>query len=256
MTVWFRFLVLIASAAIGFVAAGRCAQAAGGAKWGRRVAPALVTERTLGINGPIGGRMAFAVANSVARLASQDSRDPIQLVINSPGGSVEAGMFIVSAVELAKARGFKIQCYVPGFAASMAFQILAHCDERYVLRNSYLLWHPVRASIRAALTATEAAILAGDLAETETMLIDDLRSRFKVSDEFFHRHYVAETLWNAERLAAQTGAWLKVVDDIPGVTRVFPMPLYVDPGAEVDGDEDALIPKPWDIVYKCSACTE
>jgi ATP-dependent protease ClpP protease subunit len=108
-------------------------------------------------------------------------------------------MFIVAAVDMAKARGFKVQCYVPGLAASMAFQILAHCSERYALPHAYLMWHPVRAQIRGALTSTEARILANDLAETETMLVADLRSYLKVTDSCFEQHYVSAWIWSPRR---------------------------------------------------------
>lgn len=108
-------------------------------------------DRTFYITGPIDGG-ALAVANGVER-ASAGGKGPIHIVINSPGGMVVVGFQITQAMDVARERGSKVVCTVGVLAASMAFQLLPHCDERYAMKKSLLLFHPARVVVRDALTA-------------------------------------------------------------------------------------------------------
>lgn len=145
----------------------------------------------------------------------------VELVLNSPGGSVFAGLQFVNAMQLAQSRGIKIKCYVAGMAASMAFQILAECDERYALRYSLLLWHPVRIAGIMVITPERAKALAAELARIEADLLTPIQRELELSEEEFMWHYLHETMWTAEGLAKVSPGFLTIVDDIPGVGTIW-----------------------------------
>ena len=153
-------------------------------------APTYAKTADIVIEGRIGNNMKQA-SETLSALASKQKT--INVVIDSPGGSVYAGWYFISTIQQAQASGVVIDCYVSGMAASMAFQILSFCDGKYSLPYAMLLWHPVRAGGRA-FTPNEAHILARSLREMEGQLIKELRQNFTFANNFFRFHYRAETL--------------------------------------------------------------
>lgn len=150
-------------------------------------------------------------------LARSATEKTIDIIINSPGGMVVFGNIYINAMELVKSRGVKLRCYVTHIAASMAFQILAHCSERYALENSYLLWHPVRIAGQMELTPQLATSVAKSLALTEEQLLTDLRKYFKPSDEDFLFHYYQESLLPAQTVNNMVPNYINIVADFPGI---------------------------------------
>lgn len=65
------------------------------------------------------------------------------IVIDSPGGSVQAGLELVDYMRYAQRRGTQITCLVDGWAASMAGYVLAACDVRLMTKQSALMYHTV-----------------------------------------------------------------------------------------------------------------
>lgn len=65
------------------------------------------------------------------------------IVLNSLGGDMETGQMIIDMMEAEKTMGIRQICIVNDSAASMAFNILTHCDVRLAVRNSLLLAHVV-----------------------------------------------------------------------------------------------------------------
>lgn len=146
--------------------------------------------------------------------------DVIDIVINSPGGYVIFGNLYINAMELVKSRGVKLRCYVTHIAASMAFQILAHCSERYALANSYLLWHPVRISGELTLTPQVAAAMAKSLSLTEDQLLKDLRTYFRPEDDAFWFHYYQESLLPADTVAEMLPSYITILNDFSGIQNL------------------------------------
>ena len=65
------------------------------------------------------------------------------VIIDSPGGSVQAGNAILASLMAEQKMGTKLVCVVTGEADSMAFNILSHCDVRLAVKNAHLLFHHV-----------------------------------------------------------------------------------------------------------------
>lgn len=72
------------------------------------------------------------------------------LLINSPGGDMEAAEWFVNQMDILRARGKVINCYAGNYVASAAFFIYLHCDKRYALRSSRLFPHKIHISFDQA----------------------------------------------------------------------------------------------------------
>jgi ATP-dependent Clp protease protease subunit len=99
-----------------------------------RLTPKL--DRTLRIEGPIGENV-LATAEELKRLGS-DSKEPITLLLNSPGGSVLDGAMVISAIEGSKAPVLTVCLQL---CASMAAVIHQYGTKRLVADRSILMFH-------------------------------------------------------------------------------------------------------------------
>ena len=94
----------------------------------------------------MGGPINDAVANTVIAqflfLDNQDSKKDIKLYVNTPGGSVTAGMAIYDTMQHVKA---PVSTICVGLAASMGAVLLAagKTGKRFALPNSEILLHQV-----------------------------------------------------------------------------------------------------------------
>ncbi len=175
--------------------------------------------RTLYLRGEVGGN-ALDMAAQVIGLAEK-SKKPISIVINSPGGSIYVGLQLMSAIDVVQKRGVKVRCFVPVIAASMAFQILSVCDERYTLQYSLLLFHPARAPLMGSYTYDELEYQGAQLRQLDNKLKNDLAKRIGMPRKEFDYHYQHETLWLAPDLSARTDDFFTIVADFDGVERPF-----------------------------------
>lgn len=177
-------------------------------------------DRTVFLVGEVGVN-AFLLAAQIQELATE-SNDPIDIVINSPGGSVEAGLQLISSMNMAKSRGIKFRCVVPVMAASMGFQVLANCNERYALSYALLLWHPMKIFIMMGTLSADDLLYAGyRIRSTETPLVAQLIRELKITPDLFYYHYRHETVWFGYEFRSFSPNFLTVVDDIKNVGNPF-----------------------------------
>lgn len=160
----------------------------------------LNPERTIVVSGPITGSIVGPVIDTMNKLALKDKDAPIDIVISSPGGSLVAGYLIVDRMEALRAEGVLFRCVVRSVAASMAFQMLLHCDERYSTPHAFLLWHPVRVFYQGALTADLAKVAAVQMAHSDKMIRDELYSNLPLPKSVIDWHFTNETLHHARNL--------------------------------------------------------
>ncbi|HPD33871.1 MAG TPA: ATP-dependent Clp endopeptidase proteolytic subunit ClpP [Bacteroidota bacterium] len=100
----------------------------------------LLKERIIFLGGPIDDNVANLVIAQLLFLASEDPDKDINLYINSPGGSVTAGLAIYDTMQFVKP---DVSTICVGLAASMAQLLLTAGTEgkRYALPNSRILMH-------------------------------------------------------------------------------------------------------------------
>ncbi len=79
-------------------------------------------------------------------LLAQESNDPVKIVINCPGGTVQGGFTIVQAMEHLKAKGIEVWTINMGLAASMAGLILSVGTKgrRYVFNRATTHAHEIQ----------------------------------------------------------------------------------------------------------------
>lgn len=98
-------------------------------------------NRTLYLTGPVTDEAAQALMQQLRYCADSGDED-ITLFVNSPGGSVPAGLALLDAMERAKTKCRLITC-ANGMAASMAAVILAGGSKgaRFITPNSETMLH-------------------------------------------------------------------------------------------------------------------
>ena len=102
----------------------------------------LLKERIVFLGGPVTDAVANTVIAQLLFLDSQDPKKEIKLYINSPGGSVTAGLAVYDTMQFVKA---DVSTICVGMAASMAATLLAAGQKgrRFTLPNSEVLLHQV-----------------------------------------------------------------------------------------------------------------
>jgi ATP-dependent Clp protease protease subunit len=102
----------------------------------------LLKERIIFLGGPINDAVANTVIAQLLFLDHEDPKKEIRLYINSPGGSVTAGMAIYDTMQFVKS---DVSTMCVGIAASMGAFLLAagQKGKRYALPNSEILLHQV-----------------------------------------------------------------------------------------------------------------
>lgn len=193
----------------------------------------------------------LGVAQKIDDLSSA-SKEPIDILVNSPGGSVLVGYIIVDSIRAAKAKGVKVRCTVGMLAASMAFNLLASCSERYALPSAALLFHPPRVMTREALTVPVLLKAAEDLQRIIDSTSSEIQNMLGMKDEQFQHHFNHETMWTAEQLLEASGhKWIQIVHAITGSKLVF-TPDRPNPLAFLFGQargNQLLNNKPYEIIY-------
>ena len=100
----------------------------------------LLLDRIVFISGEVTDEMANAVCAQLLFLQSQDSKKEISVYINSPGGSVTAGLAIYDTMQFVKC---PVATYCIGQAASMGAILLTAGEKgrRFALPNSRIMIH-------------------------------------------------------------------------------------------------------------------
>ena len=102
----------------------------------------LLNERIIFLGGPIDDHIANLVVAQLLYLDHMDPKKDIYLYINSPGGSVSAGMAILDTMNFVKA---DVSTICVGVAASMGSLLLSAGakGKRFALPNSEIMIHQV-----------------------------------------------------------------------------------------------------------------
>jgi len=114
----------------------------------------LLEDRIIFLAGPITDAAANSVIAQMLFLASKDPKKDIKLYINSPGGSVTAGLAVYDTMQYVDC---PISTVCVGLAASMGAVLLAAGakGKRFVLPNGEILLHQVAGGVSGEATAIE-----------------------------------------------------------------------------------------------------
>lgn len=127
----------------------------------------LLKDRIIMLSGEVNDQMANSLIAQLLFLDAQDSTKDISIYINSPGGSVTAGLAIVDTMNFVKS---DIQTIAMGMAASMASVILSSGTKgkRFALPNSTVLIHQPLGGAQGQ--QTEIEIAAREILKTREKL--------------------------------------------------------------------------------------
>ncbi|MDE7348220.1 MAG: ATP-dependent Clp endopeptidase proteolytic subunit ClpP [Clostridia bacterium] len=127
----------------------------------------LLEDRIVFITGEINDALANTVVAQLIYLEAKDSTKDISLYINSPGGSVTAGMAIYDTMNYIKC---DVSTICIGMAASMGAFLLSSGakGKRFVLPNSEVMIHQPLGG--ASGQATEIQIMANHIQKTKEKL--------------------------------------------------------------------------------------
>ncbi|MEK7512567.1 MAG: ATP-dependent Clp protease proteolytic subunit [Patescibacteria group bacterium] len=102
----------------------------------------LLKDRIIFLGGPIVDQVANSVIAQLLLLDHEDQKKDIKLYLNTPGGSVTAGLAIYDTIQFVKA---PVSTICVGMAASMGAVLLAAGakGKRFTLPNAEILLHQV-----------------------------------------------------------------------------------------------------------------
>lgn len=134
----------------------------------------LQNQRILQLGEEVDDPIANRLCAQLLLLAEEDPRRDILLLVNSPGGSVSAGLAIYDTMV---AIGPDVVTVAMGLAASMGQVLLAGGTpgKRFALPHSMILMHQGSAGVQG--TAVDVEIQAKNLEHTKAVM-NELNSRF------------------------------------------------------------------------------
>ncbi|MEJ8835792.1 ATP-dependent Clp endopeptidase proteolytic subunit ClpP [Ramlibacter sp. AN1133] len=134
----------------------------------------LLRERVIFMVGPVNDQTANLVVAQLLFLESENPDKDISLYINSPGGSVSAGMAIYDTMNFIKPA---VSTLCTGMAASMGAFLLAAGEKgkRFALPNSKIMIHQPLGGMQGQ--ATDIEIHARDILRTKGTLNKILAER-------------------------------------------------------------------------------
>ena len=129
----------------------------------------LLKDRIIMLTGPVEDNMANSIIAQLLFLDAQDPTKDIYLYVNTPGGSVSAGLAIVDTMNFIKA---DVQTIVMGTAASMGTIIASSGTKgkRFMLPNAEYLIHQPMGGTGGGTQQTDMAIAAEHLLKTRNKL--------------------------------------------------------------------------------------
>ncbi|KAA9238429.1 MULTISPECIES: ATP-dependent Clp endopeptidase proteolytic subunit ClpP [Aerococcus] len=134
----------------------------------------LLKDRIIMLSGEVNDDMANSVIAQLLFLDAQDNDKDIYIYINSPGGSVTAGMAIYDTMQFVNA---DVVTIVTGLAASMGSILLigGTKGKRYALPHSEVLIHQPLGGVQGQ--ATEIEISARHILQTKQTLKEIIAER-------------------------------------------------------------------------------
>lgn len=210
----------------------------------------LLRQRIVFFGGEVNDFSADAIISQLLLLDAQDPTKDIKLFINSPGGSVTAGMGIYDAMMMCRAN---VQTYCFGLAASMgAFLLGAGAKgKRYSMPNARIMIHQPLGGASGA--AVDIEIQAKEIMYHKANL-NRIMSEYtgqpieKIEEDTDRDRYMSPLEAQAYGLIDHIVGGEEAVFKIEGSTRAFPKTKeqYVNWGDEdfMDGSRGSRFVKP------------
>ena len=181
----------------------------------------LLRERIIFLGQPVDDPIANQISAQLLLLAAEDPKRDIHLYINSPGGSVTAGMAIYDTMQLVEP---DVATFALGLAASMGQFLLSAGTpgKRYALPHARILMHQPSAGVAG--TASDIAIQAEQYKLTKREMAELIAEQTSQSVEQIERDSDRDRLFTAAQ-ALEYGFVDQVLaraEQIPGPSGTAP----------------------------------
>lgn len=172
------------------------------------IASRLLDDNIILLTGEINDMMAEVVIAQLLYLDSLDKKEPIHIYINSPGGSVTAGLAILDTMRLVKS---KVYTYCIGLAASMGAVLLSSGDKRYIVPHAEVMIHQPLGGTKGQ--ATDIEIAAKHISRTKNILNSILAETCNKSYEDVSRDTERDN-WKSAEEALDYGIVDKIISSL------------------------------------------
>ena len=173
----------------------------------------LLKDRIVFVGGQIDDELANLVVAQLLFLSNEDPKADISLYINSPGGSISAGLAIYDTMQFIRC---EVATFCVGMAASMGAVLMAAGapGKRFILPNSRVLIH--QPLIRGVLTgpATELDIEAREIIRLRRRLYEIFSRHTGQSIEQIERDCDRNKWLNAKE-AVEYGCADRILQNMP-----------------------------------------
>src|SRR6476659_8686959 len=182
----------------------------------------LLHQRIVVLGQEVDDAIANRICAQLLLLSAEDPRSDISLYINSPGGSVSAGLAIMDTMRLIPN---EVSTLAMGLAASMGQFLLSAGTpgKRYALPHSRVLMHQGSAGIGG--TAVDIEIQAENLEHTRDVVLGLIAEHTGQPLERIERDSLRDRWFTAEQ-GRDYGVVDEILTDVSAVTPARPAPTF------------------------------
>ncbi|HUT30218.1 MAG TPA: ATP-dependent Clp protease proteolytic subunit [Sedimentisphaerales bacterium] len=177
----------------------------------------LLKDRIVFLGGPLDDSTANLIIAQMLFLSNEDTKTEIHFYINSPGGSITAGLAVYDTMQFLRC---DVATYCVGQAASMAAVLLtgATSGKRFLLANSRILLHqPLIAGILEG-TATDLEIEAKEILRLRSRLYNILAQHTGQTPEKIEKD-CDRNLWLEAAEALDYGLADRIIQRAPEIVK-------------------------------------
>jgi len=177
----------------------------------------LLKDRIIFLGGQVDDTSANLIIAQMLFLSNEDSKTDIHFYINSPGGSITAGLAVYDTMQFLRC---DVATYCVGQAASMGALLLAggKKEKRFLLTNSRVLLHqPLIAGVLEG-TATDLDIEAKEILRLRSRLYDILAKHTGQKPEKIEKD-CDRNLWLEANEAIQYGLVDRIIQKAPEIVK-------------------------------------
>ena len=177
----------------------------------------LLKDRIVFLGGPVDDATANLIIAQMLFLSNEDAKKDIHFYINSPGGSITAGLAIYDTMQFLRC---DVATYCVGQAASMAAVLLAggNAGNRFLLANNRVLLHQPLITGQLIGPATDLDIEAQEILRLRTRLYEILSKHTGQSSEKVEKDCDRNLLLGATE-AIEYGLADRVLQKAPEIVR-------------------------------------
>ncbi len=177
----------------------------------------LLKDRIVFLGGPVDDVTANLIIAQMLFLSNEDTKKDIHFYINSPGGSITAGLAVYDTMQFLRC---DVATYCIGQAASMAAVLLAgaNAGKRFLLANNRILLHQPLITGQLIGPATDLDIEAQEILRLRARLYDILAKHTGQSAEKIDKD-CDRNLWLDATEAIEYGLADRILQKAPEIVR-------------------------------------